>query len=339
MRLILTESHDPYYNLACEETYLRFSEDDVFMLWQNEPTVVIGKNQNYYAEVELKYTEANGIRVARRITGGGAVYHDLGNVNFTFITSKEKAHVLDFQYFTRPVVKALGELGIEAKLSGRNDLIAHVGDETENGETKGIWAKFSGNAMTATENRILLHGTLLFDSDLSVLARTLRPDEEKLRKRAIKSVRSRVTNLKPLLPEEKRSMTTEQFLSYLIAFIEREFSCKAETADRLSVIATGLYDRNTSEDYNAGRKKKYDREVRRRFESGLVVVLWNERESAMRDVLIEGDFFGDADVEALASRMNGVVPTVSGLSEALQEIDVSKYVSGVSNDAFLSLFG
>ena len=124
MKLYLTGSTDRYYNLAAEEYYLRESEEDVFMLWQNEPTVVIGRNQNMYAEVDLAFTEERGIHVARRITGGGAVYHDLGNICYTFITSREKANVLDFAYFSAPVLKALEALGINAKLSGRNDLLA-----------------------------------------------------------------------------------------------------------------------------------------------------------------------------------------------------------------------
>ncbi|MBO4411698.1 MAG: lipoate--protein ligase [Lachnospiraceae bacterium] len=207
MRLILTNSLDPYYNLACEEYYFRDTEDDVFMLWQNRPTVVIGRNQNLYDEVDLSYTEKEGIEVVRRITGGGAVYHDLGNVNYSFITSREKAAVLDFDYFTRPIRDTLLSLGIEAVLSGRNDLVVSAPD--------GSFLKFSGNAETATDRRILSHGTLLFDSDLGVLSKALKPDPEKLKKRAIQSVRSRVTNLKPLVSDQK--METPEFFRFSFA--------------------------------------------------------------------------------------------------------------------------
>ena len=303
------------------------------MLWQNAPVVVIGKNQNYYAEVKLAYTEPNGILVARRITGGGAVYHDLGNVNYTFITSREKANVLDFAYFTKPVIQALSGLGIEAELSGRNDLLARIDADTT--------AKFSGNAMTATKDRILNHGTLLFDSDLTVLAKALNPDAEKLSQKAIKSVRSRVTNLKSLVKDaagQPLPMETAEFFEYLVSFIEREFSCVREEADRLEIMATGLYDRNRNEAYNAGRKEPFAFERRHRFPSGLVVVLWNKEDGLMKDVRIEGDFFGKRDVSDLAAMLNGVQAEKTSVREKLSGTDVSEYIDGVETEAFLTLF-
>ncbi len=306
------------------------------MLWQNAPVVVIGKNQNMYAEVKLDFTEANGILVARRITGGGAVYHDLGNVNYTFITSREKVNVLDFEFFTRPVLKALQGLGIEATLSGRNDLLAKVP-----GEESDVYAKFSGNAMTATRDRILNHGTLLFDSDLTVLSKALNPDEEKLRRKAIKSVRSRVTNLKPLVRDENglpKTMETPEFFEYLVQFIEREFSCEREEADRLEVLSTGLYDRNRSEDYNAGRKEPFQFERRRRFPSGLVVFLWNEKDGVMNDVRIEGDFFGKRDVTELSELLVGARAGKASVRDRLAQTDVSEFIDGVDTEAFSTLF-
>ena len=333
MRLVLTDSFDPYYNLACEEALLRNSTEDVFMLWQNAPTVVIGRNQNVYAEVDLAYTEAHGINVVRRITGGGAVYHDLGNVNFSFMTSRDKAEVLDFEFFTRPIVKALRTLSIDAFLSGRNDLLVRTESRTESGETETAELKFSGNAMTATDTRILLHGTLLFDSDLSVLEKTLRPDEEKLRKRAIKSVRSRVTNLRPLLRED---MTTDGFFRYLVSFIEREFTCRAEIAEKASVEATGLPARNRTNDWISGRRGTYDAERRCRFDSGLVVLAYRIREERMADVRIEGDFFGKKDVTELAEKLNGVKCGRAAAQEALAGIDVSEYIQGVDTDDFVT---
>ena len=312
------------------------------MLWQNAPVVVIGKNQSMYAEVKLDYTEASGILVARRITGGGAVYHDLGNVNYTFITSREKAIVLDFEFFTKPVLKALQGLGIEATLSGRNDLLAKVAErgEPEDRENS-VYAKFSGNAMTATRDRILNHGTLLVDSDLTVLSKALNPDEEKLRRKAIKSVRSRVTNLKPLVRDENgrpKAMETPEFFDYLVQFIEREFSCEREEADRLEVLSTGFYDRNRSEDYNAGRKEPFQFERRRRFPSGLVVLLWNEKDGVMSDVRIEGDFFGKRDVTDLSELLVGTRAEKDSVCDRLAQTDVSEFIDGVDTEAFSSLF-
>ena len=205
MKLIILSTHDPYYNLAVEEYLFQTAEDEVFMLWQNEPTVVIGKNQNAYAEVELDVLRERGIHLARRITGGGAVYHDLGNVNYTFI-AKSGQQGIDFAHFTAPILRALAELGIRAELSGRNDLLVDG-------------RKFSGNAQYSANGKTLHHGTLLFDSDLTVLSDVLRPDEEKIRSKAVRSVRSRVTNLAPLLQKECQ---TGEFIDLLADFICRE---------------------------------------------------------------------------------------------------------------------
>lgn len=335
MKLYLTNSTNPYFNLAAEEYYLRNSEDDVFMLWQNEPSVIIGKNQNMYAEVNFEFTESKGIHVARRITGGGAVYHDLGNVNYSFITSREKANVLDFAYFTAPVLKALEGLGINAKLSGRNDLIY----EDEEGKI----AKFSGSAQTATKTRVLHHGTLLFDSEMSVLAGALKPDEDKLKSKAIKSVRSRVMNLRELVPQ----MTTPEFIEYLITFAEKEWNVKRETVDELEIYATGLPDRNASDDYNAGRREEYAYRAKTKFPGGTVVVLWNTMTGTddaakygeiIHSVRIEGDFFGDKDTKELEEALIGEKRSADGVREALEAYDVSEYIMGATNEEFAAMF-
>jgi lipoate-protein ligase A len=321
MILYETASNDPYYNLACEEYLLRNSEDDIFMLWQNQPVVVIGQNQNMYAEVNLEYTEPRGIVVARRITGGGAVYHDLGNVNYSFITSKEKAQVLDFAYFTEPIIRALASMGVEAVLSGRNDLLADG-------------AKFSGNAQYATKDRILHHGTLLFDSDLSVLAKTLKPDEEKLRSKAIPSVRSRVTNLKPLIGGD---MTTAEFFGRLEAFILDDGRVPLRIADRTAVLASGLYDRNRSEDYICGRRETYAYRVRRRCSGGIVTLLFDTREGALAKVRFEGDFFGREDVREAETKLQGCPLQGKTLEETLRALPMENYISGLCAEDMRSM--
>ena len=196
MKYIRLTTTDPYYNLAVEEYLFRTADDDVFMLWQNGPSVISGKNQNVYAEVDLGYAATHGINVCRRITGGGSVYHDLGNINYTFICPSGDRAALDFEHFTLPIRRALGELGISCKLGGRNDI------ECEGG-------KISGNAQHIEGGRILHHGTLLFDTDFDVMSSVLKVDKEKLAYRAIKSCRARVVNLSCLL---KKKIPTESFL-------------------------------------------------------------------------------------------------------------------------------
>ena len=172
MKFLTLKTTNPNINLATEEYLFTHCEDDIFMLWQNEPTVVIGKNQNAFAELNMDYIKNNNIHVVRRITGGGAVYHDLGNVNYTFISGKKGSVGIDFEYFTKPIIHALPSLGISAELSGRNDILIDG-------------KKISGNAQHTSGNRVLHHGTLLFDSDLSVLSDALKVDEEKIKAKAI----------------------------------------------------------------------------------------------------------------------------------------------------------
>jgi lipoate-protein ligase A len=180
MRAIFNRSTDPYFNLASEEYLLDTSEDDVFMLWRNSPSVIVGKNQNTWEQIDAAYTEKHGIAVVRRITGGGAVFHDLGNVNFSFVTEADSSKKLNFEKFTDPVVRALSGMGVDARLDGRNDLVA-----------EGF--KISGNAECVKTGRtgrqmMLHHGTLLFCADLTRLAAALRVDPEKIKSKGIKSV-------------------------------------------------------------------------------------------------------------------------------------------------------
>ena len=251
MKYIRLDTTNPYYNLATEEYLFHHADDDVFMLWQNEPSVIIGKNQNAYAEVDLDYTEKNGINLCRRITGGGAVYHDLGNINYTFISTHGDAKALDFEYFTRPIRHALSALGVECQVGSRNDI------ECEGG-------KFSGNAQHCENGRILHHGTLLFESDFGVMERVLKVDKEKLAYRAVKSCRSRVVNLSGLIKEE---ITVSDFISRIEESVCSQLGAKAVTAPKNEIIES-IYQRNISDEwkfsdkrfltsYSVERKKKY----------------------------------------------------------------------------------
>ena len=182
MKYFRLKSTCPYLNLAIEEYMFKHSQDEVFILWQNEPTVVIGKNQNAFAEINMDYLREKNIKIARRITGGGAVFHDLGNVNYTYI-SKSKVGI-NFEYYSKPIIETLRDMGVCVHLSGRNDLL------TEDGR------KISGSAEYTANGRTLHHGTLLFDAHLDTLSSVLNVDPEKLRANAVKSTRSRVANIK-----------------------------------------------------------------------------------------------------------------------------------------------
>ena len=198
---------DPYFNLAAEEYFLKNFQEDFFMLWRSRPTVVVGKHQNALAEINHEFVQKHQIPIARRLSGGGTVFHDPGNVNFTFIRNVEKIQEVNFKVFTVPVMEALKKLGVEAYTTGRNDLL-----------TDG--KKISGNAEHIHRNRVLHHGTLLFDSHLEALKGALKVDLSKFEDKAVKSNRSEVTNIANYLT---KPISVEEFTDFLFTQISQNF--------------------------------------------------------------------------------------------------------------------
>ena len=321
MKLYVLTTTNPHYNLAVEEYLFRHETDDVCMLWQNAHTVVIGKNQNAFAEVDVDALRRDGVHLARRITGGGAVYHDLGNVNFSFISANNAETGLDFARFTAPILKALASLGVHAELSGRNDLLL-------DGQ------KFSGNAQYSAEGRTLHHGTLLFDADLSVLARYLRPDEEKLKSKGIKSVRSRVTNLKPHL---QISATTGEFIALLAQHLRTEYAPTEPPVPQNAEI-DALFVRNASDAWLFPERELvagYTLQQKKRFPFGSVEITLSMHNDTVRDAMIRGDFFGSAPVEELETALCG--KTLAHIRENAAEFTPSRYVFGMDEETFAEL--
>ncbi|PKP15313.1 MAG: lipoate--protein ligase, partial [Bacteroidetes bacterium HGW-Bacteroidetes-22] len=189
MLCIKDSNTDPYFNLAADEYVMKNFKEDCFMLWRNEPSIIVGKHQNTLAEINVDYVKENSIKVVRRITGGGAVFHDLGNLNFTFIRNSEEGAQVDFRKFTQPIIDVLQKIGINAVFEGRNDL-------TIDGK------KFSGNAEHVWKKRTLHHGTLLFSAVITDLSAALKVNPLKFNDKAVKSVRSRVTNISEHLKEK-----------------------------------------------------------------------------------------------------------------------------------------
>ncbi len=316
MKFLILDTTDPYYNLAVEQYMFEKTQDDIFILWQNESTVVIGKNQNVNCELDFNFVIENNIHIARRITGGGAVYHDLGNLNYSFISTTGKEGI-DFAYFTKPVIDVLTSLGVKAELTGRNDI-----------EVEG--KKISGNAQYTSNGRTLHHGTLLFDTDLSVLDKVLHVDEEKIKSKAIKSTRARVTNLKSLIPIN----SMEEFIDAITASVVLKYSPEIIQVPSDRYIDE-LEARNKSEEwlfpkssylssYTVKRKKKYD--------FGLIEAVMLMNGDIISDIKIYGDFFGTADVVRLESEIKGKNITDISLSRSF---DVSEYIAGMSYDEFI----
>jgi len=206
MFILTSISTDPYFNLAMEEYLLKETGGEYFLTYINEPSVIVGKHQNAYAEINLDFVRRNRIKVARRLTGGGTVFHDPGNLNFAFIVSGREGHLVDFKKHTRPVIGFLDSLSVNAEFAGKNDLLMN-----------GL--KISGNAEHVFRNRVLHHGTLLFNSQLAELSEALKVNPMKYRDKAVRSVRSRVSNIAGSLEKE---MTIEQLRNLLTAFIRKE---------------------------------------------------------------------------------------------------------------------
>lgn len=321
MKLFVLTTTNPHYNLAVEEYLFRNEREDVCMLWQNEPTVVIGKSQNAFVEVDTDALQCDGVHLARRITGGGAVYHDFGNVNFSFISANSADTGLDFAKFTAPILAALALLGVHAELSGRNDLLLEG-------------QKFSGNAQYSANGRTLHHGTLLFDADLTALSRYLRPDEEKLKSKGIKSVRSRVTNLKPHLPI---SATTGEFIDLLARFLREEYK-PAEPPVPQNAEIDALFARNASREWLFPERELvagYTLHQKKRFPFGSVEITLSLHNDTVQDVVIRGDFFGSAPVEELERALCG--KTLSQIRENAAEIAPARYIFGMDDAALATL--
>ncbi len=320
MKLYVLKTTDPYLNLAIEEYLFRNSEDSVFILWQNDNTVVIGKNQNAYCEVNTDYAREHGIKISRRITGGGAVYHDLGNINYSFI-SKSTNSGIDFKTFTEPIISLLKSLSVDAELSGRNDIM--VGDK-----------KISGNAQFSSGERVLHHGTILFDSDLSVLSSALNVDPEKIKSKAIKSTRSRVANLKELLPND---ISARDFIALLTKYIVEKFSaevCNIVINDEIKSLAG----RNSSDEWLYPARdylSAYTVKRKKRYEFGTVEADMEMFNGQIRNIKIHGDFFGNKPIEELEAIFSERV--ADNFQKMFDEINIGDYIFGMSNDDFWNL--
>ena len=323
-RYIQVDTTDPAFNLALEEyVFESLSKDyNYFILWQNASTVVVGRHQNTFNEVDEAFIRENNITVVRRLSGGGAVYHDLGNLNFTFIQDAAGKEP-DLGLFCRPVAQAIRTLGAEAEVNGRNDI-------TVNG------MKFSGNAQYVKYGRVMHHGTLLFDSQLEVAAKALRPDPEKIKAKGVASVRSRITNLKPLLPE---GTTLEIFREALLkALFEKEqMEVYSLTHADLTAIAALKEERYGTWAWNWGASPACDMTFSGRVEGcGHLSFQFRVEKGFISDAALYGDFFSAGDPQALAKSFIGYPATAEGIREAAEKADVSP-ILGLTTEALLDI--
>ena len=316
---------DPAWNLAVEEyVFDRLPKDRMYvMLWQNDHAIIIGKHQNTLAEINESYVKEQGIRVVRRLSGGGAVYHDMGNLNFTVIADAE-GDGLDFGRFCDIVIRALAKAGIPAERNGRNDM-------TIDGK------KFSGNAQYIRQGRVMHHGTILFDSNMSVLAGALQVDPSKIQAKGIKSVRSRVTNVRPYLPKD---LTLEQFRTFLLESILEQFpGGKYELTETDIAAISDIKDRRYGTwEWNFGYSPACTIIKKQRIEGcGTVEAYIDMDKGCIKTISFRGDFFAAEDPTQLAEVLAGCPLEEATLLRRLQNYDVSRYFMGLDAKTFAQL--
>ena len=314
---------DARVNLALEEYVFRNkpSDDDVLLFYVNAPSIIIGRNQNTIEEIDSEVVQARSIQVVRRISGGGAVYHDLGNLNFSFMTPKVTGRFNRYDEFTRPVTDVLRDLGVPAELGGRNDILAGG-------------RKISGNAQFARPDRMFSHGTLLFDSNLDDVTAALRPKPGKVESKGVKSIRSRVANISEFLSEP---MTVDELRERIV---ERIFG----TRDRARIPAIQLENSDWEAihelveskygnwNWNFGQNPPSNVQRARRFPAGEIDVRLDVQEGRIAAVRLFGDFMGREDVAELEHRLVGLAYDRPSVAAALGDVDVSAYFGDITVD-------
>ena len=317
MKYLESHSTDPYFNLALEEHLFNTLPEGVscFMLWQNENAVVVGKFQNTAEEVNQDYVDAHHIRVARRLSGGGAVYHDRGNLNFTFIVNRDQAPDYNFRLFAQPVVQALARFGVQAEFTGRNDLTI-----------RGM--KFSGNSQYIFRNRLLHHGCIMLDSNVTQVADALKVRPAKFESKAVKSVRSRVTTINAQAPAP---ISMEDFKAALkeCAMASGELEPFALTREDLAAVQALRDGKYATWEWNYGFSPAYGVRREMKFPGGLVTAHLQAEKGRIQAVRFYGDFFGSRDLGELERALEGL-PLDEHLAEALTGLQVGEYMNGVT---------
>lgn len=325
MKLIINESTDPYHNLALEEYVFRnFDADDYILLWQNHNSIIIGRYQNAFEEINMEQVTKHQVSIVRRITGGGAVYHDLGNLNFSFVTNWHSERDLSFERFLTPVINALKSFGINSEIEGRNDLVV---------EGK----KVSGNAQAISGNRILHHGTLLVHSDLDFIPKVLNTSQDKFVSKSVKSIRSRIANLQDYSQVE---ITVPKLKESLVdAFSRGENVSVVHLTDaEIAEIERLRNSKYKSWNWNYGESPKFNFNNSARFGGGKISLSMNIENGLITGCVFSGDFLALKNLEDITDRLIGIPYDRQSIARVLSNFNLRLYFGSISEEEILSLF-
>ena len=326
MLIIDSPSTNAYFNIASEEYLLRrFPTEDIFLLYVNAPSIIVGKFQNTLAEINLDYVQEKEIKVVRRMSGGGAVYHDLGNLNFSFHTLLADHDFGDFSQFTQPVLALLNHLGVPAVLEGRNDLLVDG-------------KKFSGNAKLAKNGKMIQHGTILLNSEMEVLGDALKANPLKFIDKATKSNRARVTNLIHYLPEDT---TTEQLKNLLTDEIIRNNPGAQRyelTTDDIAGIENLMAEKYETWDWNFGFSPQYNFRKAIKVPAGFIEVHLDVVKGMIEKAKVFGDFFASQPIEEFEAQLIGQKHEVESLKTLFSKLDLVSYFGQVTAEEIIEGF-
>jgi len=323
MLCILNNSTEPYFNLAAEEYFFNNFSENIFMLWRNSPAIIVGKHQNTLAEINYDYVKENNIKVVRRMTGGGAVFHDLGNINFTFIETGESEKLVDFRKYVQPILDILLKLGVNAKFEGRNDL-------TIDGK------KFSGNAEHVYKNRILHHGTILFSAKMSDLSQALNVKDVKYTDKAVKSVRSRVTNVSEHL---QTPLTVLEFINLVFNHIlemyedAKIYEITEEDIKKINELVEKKY---STWEWNFGYSPEYNFSKSVRTEGGTLEVAMFVENGVIQRLRFYGDFFTHKDITEIEEAFVSIPHKEEEIKQVLSRYNLDDYFFNINQNDILS---
>ncbi len=326
MKCIISPFNSCYQNIASEEYFMSEFNEDVFYLYINSPCIVIGKNQNAYAEVNQRYVAERNIDVVRRQSGGGAVYHDYGNLNYGFIVKDAGKDIgAVFRDYTMPILEVLQDYGANADFSGRNDLVI-------NGK------KISGNAQFRAAGKVLQHGTLLVQSDLAAISNALNVSPIKYNDKSTKSVKSRISNINEFLSEKiTMAQLTNAILSKVLKEIPEARLYELSESDRSTVenLAANKY---STWEWVYGNSPKFTYRNLFRFDKGTLELRLNVESGVIREIVIYGDFFGDGVIEDLTRKLTGIPYDRTSVEKALQDKEIGYYIWGLEKEVLIDSF-